>query len=251
LALAVPWTTDAVEAPADQVGGDARIASIGDAGDLELRHVEELLHGEVRDGGGTLVPVVECARLLLRGLDQVGDGAQRRLGAHRQHHGVGEGLAHGHERVRLVAGLHGLGRRIDRDDQRGREQERVAVGFGARDRCRTGGAAGARPIDHDELLAEPARQSRGKAACQDVRRAAGLVRIDDLHDAARIVLGVRGERQPCGERGDCGERRPARNDHPLAFHNGRDAFASLACFIYRSKKAIESLTACTCTASGS
>ena len=96
------------------------------------------------------------------------------------------------------------------------EEQRVAVGRRARDRSRSNRTACTRAIDHDELLAQPARQPGHKRACQHVGGRARLRGIDHGDGAARIILlRLRWKRGRGGHRG-------REYEEPHAFHLSLD-----------------------------
>jgi hypothetical protein len=72
--------------------------------------------------------------------------------------------------------------------------ERVAVGRGFRRRPRREAAAGARAVDHQDLLAPDLAQPIGDDPQRHVRRAAGGRIQDDLHRLAGVGAGLRAGR---------------------------------------------------------
>ena len=98
--------------------------------------------------------------------------------------------------------LEGIG--IGDERGRGREQEGVAVGRRARRRLRADRVAGARPVLDDDLLAERARQPVAEQPADDVGRAAGGLRDDELDrlrgPALRVGAGGREQQRQKRER---------------------------------------------------
>ncbi len=91
---------------------------------------------------------------------------------------------------RVVADVGVLGRPHD-VRARAADQQRVAVGVGARDVLRRHRAAGADPVLDVELLLEGLRQVIGGDAAEPVGGAAGAERHHHLHRPVRPVLGLR------------------------------------------------------------
>ncbi len=82
-------------------------------------------------------------------------------------------------------------RLIDRERPGRGEQQRVAVRVGLGHRLRAGIATAARPVLHDELLAQLLAELLRQEARHHVDGATRRIRIDDAHDAVGIVLGRR------------------------------------------------------------
>src|SRR5206468_10845727 len=92
--------------------------------DRDAGSLEKLLHRKMWNRERALVPVVERARPLLCHRHEIADGLDRRIGPHRERHGVGESLADRLEYIGLISGVGTARLRIDRKHQRWREQER-------------------------------------------------------------------------------------------------------------------------------
>ena len=176
---------------ADDVGDDLRRAAIGDVRGLEVVVALQRLHGEelqrARTGGGVGDGVGAVLRLLdevLRGVGtegRIGDQHERRLRIERQRHEVLLGVV-----VDLL-----VERRVDRQNRRGGDDERVPVGRGARHVLRRQHQRRAGLVlDHDRLAERLAEFLRVDAH-DHVHAAAGGKRHDDVHVSRREVLGER------------------------------------------------------------
>ena len=97
----------------------------------------------------------------------------------------------------------------------GREQDRVAVRFGARGIFHADIAAGAAVVLDDEGLAGRLLEPGGDQATDDVGRTARRIGDHDLHGAVRISGIGRAHAQQC-RRGDAGGKRAGGFDNPAA-----------------------------------
>ena len=152
----------------------------------------EQLHGHVRRGADARRAVGELPGLLLRERDQLGDGVcagtvgltTSTLGA----------AAAKRDRRKVAHGIVGyllVHDAVERERARN-EQQRVAVGRGARDALDADHVAGAGPVLHVELLADGVGEILREHTGDDVGAARRRRRHHDAHRPRRIVgLGLR------------------------------------------------------------
>jgi len=154
----------------------------------------ELLGGEMRLGAGARARIIERAGRGLGARDQAGDRLDAGIGAHEQHvRGIDE-LADRHEILERIIGQIAVERGIDRDRGRG-EQERVAVGRGARRDRHAGIAAAAAAVVDDDGLAEGFLERHRDDARDDIGRPARRER----HDQGDRPFGIGGVRDAGGD----------------------------------------------------
>ena len=185
---------------ADHVGQRRRRAAVRHVLHLDAGHRHEQL-GRQMDGGAVAGGgIADLAGIGFRIGDELGDG----LGRHRRVHlhdvrpirDAGDRRDVVEEVVRQLLVERGVDRVRRRDDH-----QRVAVGRRRDDRLRRHIAAGARPVLHDDLLAEPVRQTLRHDARHDVGRPAGresddrgAPRVSDM-DRLRAMAQLRSERR--------------------------------------------------------
>jgi hypothetical protein len=98
----------------------------------------------------------------------------------------------GHQRDRNEIALHvelHLGYEVQRDHRVRGEQQRVAIGRGARHLAGADGAGGAGPVLDHHLLAKAAGEPLGHRARREIRRAARRIRHDEAHRPLGPPLG--------------------------------------------------------------
>jgi len=184
---------------------------VGHMGDAPLRGLLEQFNGQVRQ------PAVARRRdrhlLLLRQFQQLAKALHRQAGADRDGF---RGQTHGADGREVVVDVEGhLRQEMRRNHQRAGagEHQRVAIGGGFGDLAGGHGAAGARLVFHQHLLAQQAAQPGRDDARDDVVRAARRKTHDQLDGLAgvdRLGLGWR----PAHARRQAGQRQSSRQQRP-------------------------------------
>ena len=187
------------ELAAHQVGDQRRDAAIGHVFGMGAGGLVDHFTGQVQRGAHARRAEVVGARRLFAQLGQVlcGGGDARGLGGGQQ-----QGLRRDHAQRGEVSGAVVLDCRIDqaRDGHFvGRaQQQRVAVGLGARHALRADGAARAAEVLDDDALAQLLRQFFTEQARGQVDAAARGIAHDQRDGMVGVIGGLGGER---GERG--------------------------------------------------
>ncbi len=179
---------------------------------IPVRSFKQLGH-EMRRGAGSGARIVQRARLLLRARDQLLQGAHAHVRSHREDVGEKADLGHRLEVPDRVVGDLVVEAGID-GERIGRQQQRVAVGAGARDEGEADIAAGAAAVlDHDRLPQRVAQRLLDDAR-DDVVGSSRRKRHDQRHRP--LGIGCRGtrrrQRRQTGDREQ--ERRKAEKRRP-------------------------------------
>ena len=160
---------------AEQIVHDRRRALVGDDRDVDAGFGLEQFGAHVAAGADRRGADIELARLLLGKRDDFGDrlGRKRRMGEQRHRHRGDQA-----DRREILARVHaelGVEAGVDRERAGMAEQQRVAVGRGARDGARADGAAAAAAVVDDHLLVERVGQLLRHHARHGVDAAAGRI----------------------------------------------------------------------------
>ena len=165
-----------------------RHAAVGHMRYLHAGGGEEQLHRQVGQAADADGGVVELP--LARQFDELLDRLRRRRVRHQQDFADLRHHRNRREVLFAVVGQFGIERRIG-GVARKHHQQRVAVGFGLRDRAGSDGAAGAGAVVDDDGLTELLADVLADQPRQNVGDASGAGRHDHLDGARRIVLRVR------------------------------------------------------------
>ena len=162
-------------------------AAIGDVGQFDSGHELEQFAGHVRRRADAGRRHVDLARIGLGIGDEFGDRLGRKRRIHHHHIGIAADAGDRRDVAEEIEVQLFVERCIDRVGDAD-QQEHVPVGRRFDDGLRGEIAAGARPVLHDEGLAEPLGQPLPYKARQDVGRAAGAEADDQAHWPGRISL---------------------------------------------------------------
>ena len=162
---------------------------------LDAGRFREAQHVEVGIGSNAGRRVIQFAGILLCPRDQLRHGAGRKRRRRDQHVRNLHEFRDAHEIVRRL-GLHHAGERalVDRVGGHVADQQRIAVGRGLRLGVERNVPRCACTILDHEGLAERLLELRRELARDDVGRAAGRIRYQQLHRPAGIGLALGDER---------------------------------------------------------